>query len=135
MLVLHAAINSSQRYGLHLVKKLIILRCLIFELKYCLLRYPTFLLESTSLVLTVMMRGPFDMSNVGEENGGEAIKLTSTLKNSPDGGASEVLQAVLNSSSNSEESRSTDIRDEEAKAADISEEASTAASVGERFGW
>jgi len=70
--------------------------------------------------------------NVEEENGSEAIKLVSTLKNSPDGGASEVLQAVLNSSSTScDLSR---CNDEEASAAD-SADTSTDATVGERFGW
>lgn len=73
-----------------------------------------------------------NLSNVGEENGGEAIKLTSTLKNSHDGGASEVLQAVLNSSSTSgEESRRAD---EEASVVD-SADTSTAASIGAKFGW
>lgn len=70
--------------------------------------------------------------NVEEENGREAIKLVSTLKNSPDGGASEVLQAVLNSSSTS--SDVSRCNDEEASAADCAD-TSTNASVGQRFGW
>ena len=80
------------------------------------------------------MGGPLDMSKIGEEIGGEAIKLTSTLKDSQDGGALEVLQAVLNSSNASDEvSRNVGMHDE-APVADGSE-TSTAASVGQRFGW
>lgn len=77
------------------------------------------------------MGGPLDMSKIGEENGGEAIKLTSTLKDSQDGGALEMLQAVLNASD--EASRNVGMHDE-APVADGSE-TSTAASVGQRFGW
>ncbi|KAG0616912.1 hypothetical protein M758_5G150900 [Ceratodon purpureus] len=83
------------------------------------------------------MRGPFDMSNAGEGDGSEAIKLTSTLKSGPDGGgAAEVLQAVLNSSNDSSEgSTPIDLPDKEAPVADGDSETSAAASPGERVGW
>lgn len=88
------------------------------------------------MALTVIMSGPFDMSNVGDGNGNEAVKLTSTLKSSPDGGgAAEVLQAVLNSSNdNSEALRRIDMHDEES-VAESDSETCAAASVGEKFGW
>jgi hypothetical protein len=78
------------------------------------------------------MTASVKVSNVREENGSEAIKLTSTLNSSPDGGASEVLQAVLNSASTSDESSGR--HDDVTSVAD-SANISTAASIEKKFGW
>lgn len=79
------------------------------------------------------MTASVKISNVREESGSEAkIKLTSTLNSSPDGGASEVLQSVLNSASTSDESSGR--HDDVTSVAD-SANISTAASIEKKFGW
>lgn len=71
--------------------------------------------------------------NCQEDTMVEAIKLSATTKtknNQEDGGASDVLQAVLNSSSsNSEQSKYSTPEPEE------SSDATTVTSVGRKFGW
>lgn len=73
---------------------------------------------------------------VGGENGGaEAIKVTSTLKNSEDGGAAEMLQAVLESTNTGGEASKKKDRVQSIDDASVGRSSNSSKTLGERRGW
>lgn len=73
---------------------------------------------------------------VGGENGGaEAIKVTSTLKNSEDGGAAEMLQAVLESTNTGGEASKKKDRVQSIDDASVGRSSNSSKTLRERRGW